>query len=102
MKSLNKILAIVGIVAFISSCTTIYPVTATNNPIGSKTGSSKTGILFGGAGGNGYLSYGITLNGDYGVIEAAEKGNIEKVATVDIKATNYIIFTKAEIIVTGE
>lgn len=101
MKSLNKILAIVGIVAFISSCTTIYPVTATNNPIGSKTGSSKTAIL-GTAGGNGGLGLGLVFNGDYGVIEAAENGNIEKVATVDIKVTDYIIFTKAEIIVTGE
>ena len=97
-----KKLAFTGLAALIlSSCSTIYPYTASNNAIGSKVGISKTSILFGAASGT-TLSSGLVLNKDYGVIEAAENGGIEKVATVDIKVTNYIIFQKAEIIVSGE
>lgn len=101
MKNIKK-LTLVGLSALVlSSCSTIMPVTATNNPIGSKVGKSETSILFGVAGPSN-LSSGLVFNKDYGVIEAAKKGNIERVATVDIKVTNYIIFQKAEIIVTGE
>jgi hypothetical protein len=42
------------------------------------------------------------LNKNYGVNEAVKKGKITSLATVDIKITNYVIFTKAEILVTGE
>lgn len=100
MKNLKKILSVACLTAIISSCTTIYPVTATNNSLGGKTGTSQTGIL--GHAGYGDLGTGLVLNGDYGVIEAAENGNIEHVGSVDLKVTNYYIFTKAEIIVSGE
>lgn len=101
MKTIKK-LTLVGLAGlFLSACTTILPVTATNNPIGSKTGTSKTSILFGGANGAN-LGAGLVFNKDYGVIDAAKNGSIERVATVDIKVTDYIIFKKAEIIVTGE
>jgi hypothetical protein len=33
---------------------------------------------------------------------AAKKGKIDKIATVDVKTTNFILFQKVEIIVTGE
>lgn len=100
MKNLNRILAVAFSAAIISSCTTIYPVTATNNPIGSKTGTSQTGMI--GTAGYGNLGTGLVFNGDYGVIEAAKDGNINRVGTVDIKVTNYYFFTKSEIIVSGE
>lgn len=101
MKNLK--LAFVGLMSTVvlSACSVTLPYTATNNPIGSKKGSSKTTILFGGASQQN-LGYGLVLNKNYGVIEAAKKGKIERIATVDIKITNYIIFTKAEIKVTGE
>ena len=101
MKKIKQI-AIVGLSSLLlSACSTIIPVTATNNPIGSKVGKSATTMFFGGANSLS-LSSGIVTNKNYGVIEAAEKGNIERIATVDIKITNLYIFSKAEIIVTGE
>ena len=50
----------------------------------------------------GNLEAGISTNKKFGVIEAAKKGDIDKVATVDLKVTNFVIFQKVEIIVTGE
>lgn len=101
MKLINKLLIVFAFGITVSSCSTVYPVTATNNPIGSKVGNSKTSILFGTAN-RANLGAGLVFNKDYGVIEAARKADINKVATVDIKVTNYYIFTKAELIVTGE
>jgi hypothetical protein len=85
----------------LASCSTIVPYTATNNPIGDKIGKSRTTLIFGAAG-MGNLEAGISTNKKFGVIEAAKKGNIDKVATVDLKVTNFVIFQKVEIIVTGE
>ncbi len=101
MKKFRTFLAVAFSVGILSSCSTIYPVTATNNAIGSKVGKSETSILFGGASSQN-LGYGLVFNKDYGVVNAVETGNIDRVATVDIKVTDYIIFVKAEIIVTGE
>lgn len=97
----NRLLIVVAFGLTVSSCSTIIPVTATNNPIGNKEGVSKTSILFGKAS-RSNLGAGLVLNKDYGVVDAAKKGGINKVATVDLKVTNYYIFTKAELIVTGE
>jgi hypothetical protein len=101
MKKMKKLLFIGAVAAFVTSCTTVYPVTATNNPIGGKVGTSETSILFGAAGATN-LGFGLVTNSDYGVIEAAKKGGINKVATVDIEVTDYIVFRKAKLIVTGE
>lgn len=101
MKKLKYILSICVIGAFLTSCSVTLPYTATNNPIGAKKGTSETTILFGAAS-NANLGYGLVLNKNYGVIEAAKNGEIDKIATVDIKVTNFYLFQKAEIIVTGE
>lgn len=101
MKLRNKLLLVIAFGLTVTSCSTIIPVTATNNTIGDKVGTSKTSILFGAAN-RSNLGAGLVFNKDYGVVDAVKKGNIEKVATVDLKVTNYIIFTKAELIVTGE
>jgi len=85
----------------LASCTMTRPYTATNNPIGSKVGVSKTSCLFGGSFGN-TLSSGIVSNKNFGVIEAAKNGGIDKIATVDVKTKNLLFFQKVEIIVTGE
>ncbi len=94
-------LAIAGAALFLASCSTIVPYTATNNPIGDSIGKSRTTLIFGAAG-SGNLEAGISTNKNFGVIEAAKKGNIERIATVDVKTTNFIVFQKVEIIVTGE
>lgn len=94
-------IAVAGLL--LASCTTYLPYTATNNEIGSKVGTSKTGIIFGTAG---YRNLGAGLfvtNKNYGVIEAAKDAGIQKIATVDLKIKDYLkIFKQVEIVVTGE
>lgn len=101
MRKIKNVILGLFALSCLASCATTVPYAATNNPIGSKKGVSKTTILFGGADRTN-LGYGLVLNKNYGVIEAAKKGKIENLATVDLKVTRYVIFTKAEIIVTGE
>ena len=112
MKRILTILSAAYLIAA-TSCTVISPVTATNNPIGDAVGKSSTKCFFpfttsaipsGAYAGKGFniISSGMCTNKDYGVIEAADKGKLERIATVDLKKTNYVLFTKFEIIVTGE
>ncbi|MFT6717235.1 MAG: hypothetical protein ACJA0Q_001886 [Saprospiraceae bacterium] len=99
MKNL-KSLTLIAVIALLSSCSLTMPYAATNNAIGSKRGTSETIML--GTAGAGILSSGIVFNKDYGVLEAIKKGGLTTVATVDIKVTDYLLFKKAEVIVTGE
>lgn len=106
-KTLLNSLGALEIALAFSSCSVTNPLTATNNPIGDKVGTSKNSCLFGantyGAGPGLATSYGICFNTkDYGIYEAAKAGGISKVATVDLKTTNYLFFTKFELIVTGK
>ena len=95
---MKKLIALALLGGFMASCTVVSPVTATNNPIGDKVGKSETGCIFYIGG----LSSGIVMNKNYGIVEAAQNGGITKIATVDVSTTNYIIFTKKTLIVTGE
>lgn len=95
------ILGLVAVVAM-ASCSITRPYTATNNPIGSKVGKSETSVIFGTSAGEQLAAGLIVTNGDFGVIEAAKNGKISKIATVDVKTTNFYFFQKVEIIVTGE
>jgi|TARA_B110000908_G_C10218331_1_gene433960 hypothetical protein len=101
MKNIQFIIA-AGLVALMASCSTVRPYTATNNPIGSKTGNSETTLILGTSTGQLIQAALYSTNNDFGVIEAAKDGGINKIATVDIKTTNFFIFSKVEIIVTGE
>ncbi len=92
-----------------TSCTTIEPVTATDNPIGNKVGTSSNNCVFSlgrmvTAGGEGFqqIGNGMCFSSTYGLKEAVDNGGINKVATVDLKSTWYVFFTKYELIVTGE
>jgi hypothetical protein len=79
------------------------PYAVTNNTIGEKRGVSKTTVIFGGANGmGGNLHTGLSINKNFGVIEAARKGKIDVIGSVDVKTTNFFIFQKVEVIVTGE
>lgn len=95
-----KALLLGGIVIAATSCTMTRPYTATNNPIGDEVGKSKTTLIFGTSSGMN-LSSGFSTNKNFGVIEAAKKGGIDKIGCVDVRTTNYLIFQKVEIIVRG-
>lgn len=93
MRKLRNI-AIAGMVAgAMSSCTVILPVTASKAEIGELRGTSESIVLF----------QTIYLNKNYGLQEAAKKGKITSaIATIDEKTTNYLIFSKKELIVTAK
>jgi hypothetical protein len=101
MKTM-KYLSIAIAATLLASCTLTRPYTATNNPIGSKVGVSKTTCVFGGSYGRNLSAGLFVTNKNFGVIEAAKNGGIEKVATVDIKTQNLFFIQKVEVIVTGE
>jgi hypothetical protein len=86
----------------ITSCSVTRPYAVTNNSIGSKTGSSTTTVVFGTSAGTTLAAGLFVTNKDFGVIEAAKNGKIEKIGAVDVKTTNFIFFQKVEIIVSGE
>ncbi len=93
MKRRLLTLLAVGVTALMTSCAVTMPVAVSEQPLGSKTGTSSSLVLFGS----------IYLNGDYGVADAAEQGKIKGgVSTVDEKTTDYILFMKKEMIITGE
>ncbi len=99
---MKKYIIALSAIGLMASCSITRPYTATNNPIGSKVGKSQTGVILGTSAGD-ELAVGLfVLNNNFGVIEAAKKGKINKIATVDVKTTNYLFFQKVEVIVTGE
>jgi hypothetical protein len=78
---------------FMSSCTTILPVTASRAEIGSLRGVSQSAVIFGT----------LYLNKDYGIKDAAKNGNITSaIATIDEKTTNYLFFQVKELIITAK
>ncbi len=92
MKKILKISKIVLAAGLITSCSVTLPVAVSSAPIGSKTGVSKSTVICGN----------LWLNKTYGAAEAAKNGKLTGgVATIDEKTTNYIIFQKKELIVTG-
>lgn len=92
-KKIKTTIALVAVVAAMSSCTLTLPVNATSNPIGNKVGTSKAtgflGVLF--------------FNADASIRTAAKNGGITRVSTVDIKQFNILnLVIVYETIVTGE
>jgi hypothetical protein len=86
----------------LTSCAMTLPYAVTNNAVGEKTGISKTNVFFGATGAwGGNIATGIVTNKNFGVIEAAKKGKITVIGSVDVKTTNYFLFQKVEVIVTG-
>lgn len=92
MKNIIKISKIVLAAGLISSCSVTLPVAVSSAPVGDKTGVSKSTVIFGS----------IWLNKAYSAAEAAKNGKLTGgVSTIDEKTTNYVIFQKKELIVTG-
>ena len=117
MKQL-KLLGTLAILAIFSvSCSSTVPLHVTGNAMGDKTGTSSntcilvatgTGLTEANAvtavGGNMKpTSFGVCFNTDsYGIREAAKNAGIEKVATVDLRTTWYVFWTKFELVVNGQ
>ena len=78
----------------LAGCTTIVPVTATSNPVGSKVGESTASYLFG------FIPLGSKL--DMSIQTAAKNGGITTISTVDEKVADYFFVTKISTVVTGE
>ena len=92
MKKFTTLFIAAGISLVFASCSLTMPVAVSKAEIGQLRGSSSTVVLFG-----------IYLNSEYGVKEAATNGNITSaIATADEKVTNFIIFQTRELIVTAK
>jgi ABC-type sugar transport system substrate-binding protein len=86
-------LLLVAALALMGCPSVNYPIGATGNPIGSKTGTSSGQIILG-----------LFGDVDAGVLTAAKNSGITKISTIDLKTQNYfggivIIYTTT---VTGE
>jgi hypothetical protein len=110
---LKRLTFLLGIALVVSSCTTTDPLTVTNNEIGDKTGRVSNTCIFGFeqsalatagvAGGQKITSAGICLNNDeYFVSEAASKANIKEIGAIDLRTTDYFLWTKYELLVHGK
>ena len=100
MKNI-KVLIVVVVAFLATSCTVVRPYAVTNNQIGDAVGVSKTTLIFGASAANELEQAMFSTNKNFGVIEAAKNGNIDKVATVDVESSNYYFFSTVKIIVTG-
>ena len=93
MKKIIFTVCIALIIAMFVGCTTISPITATSNELGTKVGTSTAAFIFG-------L---IPISDDYSIQAAAKEGGITKISTVDLKSFNYLgIYSGYTTIVTGE
>jgi len=93
MRKLKTILALLAVVAIMSSCSLTLPVAATSNPVGTKVGTATA---------TGYLGI-LFFNADASIRTAAKNGGITKISTVDIKQGNVLnLIVTYETIVTGE
>jgi len=107
---LKRLTFLLGIALVVSSCTTTDPLTVTNNEIGDKTGRVSNTCIFGFeqaapavAGGQKITSAGICLNNDkYFISEAASKANIKEIGAIDLRTTDYFLWTKYELLVHGK
>ena len=111
MKKISYILGALGFVFAMNSCGVTTPFIVTNNDLGEKVGTSSTICFFSGASQSSAamaptsgktIFHGFMLNKNFGIVEAAENGGIEKIGAVDYKITSYVFFVKKEFIVAGE
>jgi len=91
MKKLT--LAIIASMMLFASCTSVSPLCATSNKLGSKVGESSATYIMG------VLPMGDT---DAGIQAAAKKAGISHISTVDVKKTIGIFTVTYTTVVTGE
>jgi len=92
MKKIVSLVLLSIILMAMVACTSVTPIAATSNPLGSKVGEASIFVLFN------YLS----LGGDRGIAKAAQNGGITKISTVDQKVVIGIFGTTFYTVVTGE
>jgi hypothetical protein len=93
LKKVKSVLALLAVVAMMSSCALTLPVGATSNSLGSKVGTATA---------TGYLTV-LFFNADASIQQAAKNGGITKISTVDLKQTSILgIIVTYQTIVTGE
>lgn len=89
-KNLLKVstlaLAVAGF--YLTSCTASHTAMITNNPVGSKTGKSESGLF--------------SPDSGFSYHEAVKNGGIEKIGVGEAKVKFFIIPFKYSLIVTGE
>lgn len=88
MKKIRPLALGLMLSAFLGSCTLSHTVIVTNNPVGSKTGSMKSG----------------TADADAGVTysQTMKNGRISKAGVAEYKLKNYVFIMKEYMVVTGE
>lgn len=92
-KIIHLILGIALASTLFIACTSVAPVCATSNELGSKVGTNTAARLLG------FIPIGGT---DYGIAGAAQAAGITKISTVDLKTFNYLgIYYGCTTIVTG-
>ena len=98
MKKLTTLIAAAALTLGLAACTSISPVNATSNPVGSKVGEAETMSLF----------HILTLKpkfhyADYSIQTAAKNGGISRISTVDVYNKDILgIISWTTTIVTGE
>lgn len=93
MKKALVVLALVFAFVLVG-CTTVSPLAATSNALGSKVGEASVKFLFG------YIP--LSFNMDLGIQKAAQNGGITKISTVDTKTKQGFLVTTVSTVVTGE
>jgi hypothetical protein len=93
LRKIKAGIALLAVVAMLSSCSLTLPVNATSNPVGGKVGTATA---------TGYLGI-LFFNADASIQKAAKNGGITRISTVDIKQTSILnLIVTYETIVTGE
>ena len=93
MKEIKTFVLLLLAATMLSGCSATFPLTATSNPIGKKTGTSSGTAYFG------ILFFGM----DASIRTAAKNGGITKISTVDVKQSNILgIVQTYETTVTGD
>ncbi len=98
MKKLTTLIAAAALTLGLAACTSIRPVNATANPVGSKVGEAETMSLF-----RALTIKPKFLYQDYSIQTAAKNGGISRISTVDVLNKSILgIICYTTTIVTGE
>lgn len=97
MKKLTTLIAAAALTLGLAACTSISPVNATSNPVGSKVGEAETMTLF-----NVLTLKPKALYKDYSIQTAAKNGGISRISTVDVLVKSLGPVSWTTTIVTGE
>lgn len=93
---MKKLFGLVALTAtlLLASCTSVMPLAATSNTLGSKVGEASTTMIFG--------VIPMSTEADIGIQKAAQNGGISKISTVDQKVKNYVLWSEVTTVVTGD